>query len=47
MVQNEGDTDDLQFVELWRLNEIEKTKKKAGRKKRGKNSKLTKFEDRL
>lgn len=47
MVQNEADTDDLQFVELRRLNEIEKIKKKTGRKKRGKNSKLTEFEDRL
>ena len=47
MVQNEGHTDDLQFVELRRLNEIEKIKKKTGRKKRGKNSKLTEFEDRL
>lgn len=47
MAQNEADTDDLQFVELRRLNEIEKIKKKTGRKKRGKNSKLTEFEDRL
>ena len=47
MVQNKGGIDDLQFVDSRRLNEIEKIKKKAGRKKKGKSSKRTKFEDRL
>ena len=47
MVQNKGDIDDLQFFDSRLLNEIEKIKKKAGRKKKGKSSKRTKFEDRL
>ena len=47
MMPNEGDIDDLQFADSRRLNEIEKIKEKAGRKKKVKNSKFTKFEDML